>query len=225
MRVIDRRAAALAACALALTAGSVSASGADEVLRAWRSGFKELPGVAVRVHSFETTQEVYRAVTGADPSRWKGPRNSVEMVSWDDATGFCRRATALLRAAKLIADEQEVRLPTEAEWEAACRAGSATAYSFGEDPALLGEFAWFSGNAAGNDPPVGAKRPNAWGLYDLHGYVWEWCADDSGASRVVRGGAWTSSAGECRSDSRKVAERDVRRPDVGFRCVLASGRR
>lgn len=195
------------------------------LLHEWRAGFTPLPGSEVRMHKLETTQQVYRAVTGAEPSRWKGERNSVEMVSWDEASDFCRKATAKLRAAKLIAEDDEVRLPTEREWEMACRAGTATAFSFGDDSAQLGEFAWFTGNAAGNDPPGGAKRANPWGLFDMHGYVWEWCADDAGGRRVIRGGAWTSTAAECRSDSRRVVKNGTRQPDIGFRCVLAKVRR
>ena len=123
----------------------------------------------------EVTQELYEAVVGKNPSKWQGPRNSVEMVSWQEATEFCRLATAELRKRKMLGDDAEIRLPAEAEWEYACRAGTATRYSFGDDAKNLGDYGWFDGNAKGNDPPVGKKMPNAWGLYDMHGYVWEWC--------------------------------------------------
>ncbi len=197
----------------------------DALLREWHAGFIPVPESDVRMHKLETTQEVYHAVAGAEPSRWKGPRNSVEVVSWDDAIAFCQKATLALRAAKLIGADQEVRLPTEHEWERACRAGTTTAYSFGDDAGMLGEYAWFTGNAAGNDPPAGAKKANPWGLFDTHGYLWEWCADLVGEERVIRGGAWTSSAAECRSDSRQVVSREARVPDVGFRCVLGKAPR
>lgn len=205
-----------------LLAGLVCGHAAEPsaLLREWHAGFTSLPGSEGRMHKFETTQEVYRAVTNKDPSRWKGERNSVEVVSWDEAVAFCQKATTLLREAKLIAPDEEVRLPSEKEWETACRAGTMTAYSFGEDAGALGEFGWFTGNAAGNDPPAGAKKPNPWGLYDMHGYLWEWCADLFGKEAVVRGGAWTSTSAECRSDSRRAINRETRAPDVGFRCVL-----
>lgn len=207
----------------ALLAGLVGAGAIEPapLLREWHAGFTALPGSEIRVHKFEMTQEIYRLVTKEDPSRWRGERNSVEMVSWDEAIAFCQTATTLLREAKLIAQDEEVRLPTEQEWETACRAGTTTAYSFGDDAGALGEFAWFTGNAAGNDPPAGAKKPNPWGLYDMHGYIWEWCADSSGEERPIRGGAWTSTSAECRSDSRRSINRETKGPDIGFRCVLA----
>ena len=186
---------------------------------------------------YEVTQELYEAVSGRNPSRWKGPRNSVEMVSWDEAGDFCRRATDLLRERKLLPEGEVVRLPSEAEWEYACRAGTATAYCFGDDAAGLGAYGWFKGNSPGEDPPVGRKKPNAWGLYDMHGYVWEWCADawsadhrgaaaDGGPragkgakERVVRGGSWTDDAAAARSAARAGRSAAYRGDTVGFRCV------
>jgi formylglycine-generating enzyme required for sulfatase activity len=206
----------LAAC---LAAAPLSA----DVLRAWHRGFVQVPPdqPSFAVHALETTQEVYAAVMGHNPSRWRGPRNSVEMLSWHDAVAFCEKATATLRAAGLLTDRQIIRLPTEAEWEIATRAGTASAYSFGDDPSGLGDYAWHRSNAAGNDPPAGAKKPNPWGLYDVHGYLWEWCADAHGQQRILRGGAWTSSHAECRSDSRRDVPPDTKGPDIGFRCVIA----
>ncbi len=192
---------------------------------------------------YEVTQELYQAVMGKNPSRWRGPRNSVEMVNWDEASTFCTKVTALLRKHRLIAASDVVRLPSEAEWEYACRAGTKTAYSFGDREADLGDHAWFKGNAAGNDPPVGKKKPNAWGLYDMHGYVWEWCADawsstHRGASpdgaarsdkrekdRVVRGGSWADPADRARSAYRGHRATTFRSDSVGFRCVRSSGER
>lgn len=126
---------------------------------------------------YEVTQELWETIMGSNPSRWKGPRNSVEMVSHPEAVSFCAAVTRALRDAELIGADEEVRLPSEAEWEYAARAGTTTVYSFGDLADRLDNFAWHAGNAAGNDPPVGAKQPNAWGLYDVHGYLWEWCAD------------------------------------------------
>ena len=164
---------------------------------------------------YQVTQGQYRAVTGANPSHFKGSDDlPVESVSWHDAIAFCNKLSEReglkpyyqLDAATRSGGEG-YRLPTEAEWEYACRAGSTTRYSFGDDAASLGEYAWFNGNSGGKTHPVGQKRPNAFGLYDMHGNVWEWCWDvyaaynanspgadpdgPSGASgRVIRGGCW-----------------------------------
>ncbi len=189
------------------------------------------------IAKYEVTQELYQAVMGKNPSRWKGPRNSVEKVSWDEANEFCRKVTAELHKAQLISQNDIIRLPSEAEWEYACRAGTKTAYSFGDSEKDLGDYCWFTGNAKGNDPPVGAKKPNPWGLCDMHGYIWEWCADtwrpnyktapaDGSAvtskaakTRVLRGGAWTEKADRCRSATRHHVPVDTRTPAIGFRCV------
>lgn len=187
----------------------------------------------------EVTQELYELIVGKNPSRWLGPRNSMEMISWTEANDFCDKVTAELRKQKLIGANDVVRLPTEAEWEYVCRAGTTTAYSFGDKVEDLGDFGWFTGNAKGNDPPVGAKKPNPWGLNDVHGYLWEFCADawhddykdapsdgsawgstDAKAKRVVRSGAWTSKADQCRSAFRAGVPIDHRGADFGFRCVL-----
>jgi formylglycine-generating enzyme required for sulfatase activity len=205
----------------------------------------ERPVVTIKFKSpfamakYEVTQELYEAVMGKNPSKWKGQRNSVEMVSWEDATDFCRKATSELRRRKLIGAGDVIRLPSEAEWEYACRAGTTTRYSFGDDAKDLGEFAWFNGNAKGNDPPVGAKKPNAWGLYDMHGYVWEWCADTwqptlegtpaDGKPRAVkeekdrslRGGSWADGPDQARSAFRHHKPLDFRSDALGFRCVRA----
>jgi formylglycine-generating enzyme required for sulfatase activity len=186
---------------------------------------------------YEVTQELYEAIMGRNPSRWKGPRNSVEMVSWKEANDFCRKVTAELRRRKLLVKDEVIRLPTEAEWEYACRAGSTTLYSFGNSAKELKKHAWYKDNSKGEDPPVGKKRPNAWGLYDMHGYVWEWCLDawhpnykgaptDGSAweardakERVLRGGSWKDDADHCRSGYRHHLTPDQRDDAVGFRCV------
>jgi formylglycine-generating enzyme required for sulfatase activity len=196
------------------------------------------------VARYEVPQNLWQAVMGNNPSRWKGNRNSVEMLPRDEAEKFCREATRLMRAGRLIADDEIIRLPSEAEWEYAARAGTTTRYSFGDDEARLGDYAWFTGNAAGNDPPVGAKMPNAWKLYDMHGYLWEWCADawhadykgapadgsawhaDGDKARgVLRGGSWKDKADRLASSFRLAAPKDLRDDAVGFRCVLAQAAR
>ena len=189
------------------------------------------------VAKFEVTQELYEAVTGRNPSRWKGPRNSVEMVNWREAQEFCRKTTAELHERKLLPTGDRIGLPTEAEWEYACRAGTTTRYSFGDSDELLKDYAWFKGNSKGEDPPVGKKKPNAWGLYDMHGYVWEWCQDGwresyEGAPTdgravedklakefVIRGGSWNDGADSSRSAFRVHRAADIRSETIGFRCV------
>lgn len=190
---------------------------------------------------YEVPQNLWEAVMGENPSRWKGARNSVEMITLAEAEEFCRKATELMRAAGLIERDQTIRLPSEAEWEYCARAGTTTVYSFGDDAKDLGDYAWFTGNAAGNDPPVGVKKPNAFGLYDMHGYLWEFCRDawhddytgapadgrawDAAGGKekhpgVLRGGSWKDKAEHCTSTSRRKAPVDLRDDAVGFRCVL-----
>ncbi len=197
---------------------------------------------------YEVPQNLYEAVMGSNPSRWKGPRNSVEMMTWDEANEFCAKITQLLHAEKLIEADEKIRLPTEAEWEYCCRAGTETKYSFGDKPqnekdkapiaTILNEFAWHTGNAAGNDPQVGALKPNPWGLYDFHGYLWEFTADswspdytqaaenkpgpvvnDETKLLVIRGGSWKDHYEKLTSTSRRSISRTGKDDAVGFRCV------
>lgn len=159
-----------------------------------------------------------------DDRRFNQPEQPVVGVSWHDAQAFCEWAGC--------------RLPTEAEWEYACRAGTTTEFSFGDDESLLGEYAWFNGNSCSQTQPVGTKRPNAWGLYDLHGNVWEWCQDwfagdyyayspsvdpkgpaSSRISRVWRGGAWHNDPRYCRAAIRYDRHPDSRYQACGFRAA------
>ncbi len=203
-----------------------------------------------RISKFEMTQELYVAITGANPSRWKGLRNSVESMTFLDAQMFCTKLTVQLRAAKLIAPNEIVRLPTEAEWEYCCRAGTDTLYSFGDSArtatdrdvaaSILNDYAWHTGNAAGNDPAVGVLKPNPWGLYDMHGYLWEYVSDQyavadatgnspgaespvtSGATtRIIRGGSWRDHAAQLTSGARLPIPDHVSSDAIGFRCLIA----
>jgi len=182
------------------------------------------------IGKYEVPQDLWQAVMGTNPSVWKGPRNSVEKLSLDDAKSFCKTTTVLMRKAKLIRNDEEIRLPSETEWEYVARAGTTTKYSFGDDKQELNDFAWSTHNAAGNDPPGGAKKPNPWGLYDIHGYLWEWCtpsepeqadASDEEPNGIVRGGSWKDPANKLTSCSRATVAVGLRDSAVGLRCVVA----
>jgi formylglycine-generating enzyme required for sulfatase activity len=187
----------------------------------------------VWISVYQVTQEQYGRVMGAKPSPCRGPRNPVEVISWEDALEFCRRLSEM-REETLAA--RIYRLPTEAEWEYACRAGTPTIFTFGNDQSKLGEYAWYDNNSCGQTHPVGEKKPNAWGLYDMHGNVWEWCADwygdypkgavtdpvgpSKGSFRVSRGGSWNNVAANCRSASRNRNDPSRRSYGLGFRVAL-----
>ena len=180
----------------------------------------------------EVTQEQYEKLMGKNPSYSKGAKNPVERVSWDDASEFCGELSA--RAGV------QVRLPTEAEWEYACRAGSAGKYCFGDDESKLGEYAWYYDNAYDVEKrqpqQVGGKKPNGWGLYDMHGNVEEWCRDGwgwytdapvedpsgprAGEDRMLRGGDWILLAKYCRSAERRTCLQSASFWFLGFRVVL-----
>ncbi|MDR1086575.1 MAG: formylglycine-generating enzyme family protein [Deltaproteobacteria bacterium] len=181
---------------------------------------------------YEVTQGEWVKVMGSNPSRFKGRSNPVENVSWDDAIEFIRRLNQK-------EGHSRYRLPTEAEWEYAARAGSTSVYSFGEDAGQLGLYAWYDGNSGRSTQPVGQKEPNAWGLYDIHGNVYEWVNDwyeenyyrsspgtnhawpSSGFLRVLRGGSWNSSTRDCRSAYRSSGTPGSRGGDLGFRLALS----
>lgn len=199
----------------------------------------------------EVTQAQYKKVMGKNPSYFQGDQvaerhpqtnrvvkdvdssnHPVEQVSWGEAVAFCERLSALPEEKKA---GRVYRLPTEAQWEYACRAGSTTAYGSGNDDRSLGDHAWYEKNSGGKTHAVGQKKPNAWGLYDMRGNVWEWCSDrytrdyytqspkddpegpNRGSLRVGRGGCWLRPAGYCRSALRRGYVPDDRYLTLGFR--------
>lgn len=175
---------------------------------------------------YEVTQKQWEAVMGNNPSGFEGDDKPVEFVSWWDIQKFIRKL-----------NEREggpiYRLPTEAEWEYAARAGTTTAYSFGDDSSRLDEYAWYNKNSGDETHPIGQRRPNPWGLYDMHGNVYEWVQDwygkypkgpvtnpqgpSSGSNRLVRGGSWYNSSGASRSANRFGSSLGGR--EVGFRLL------
>ncbi len=177
---------------------------------------------------YEVTQAQWQAVMGSNPSKFKGDNLPVERVSWDDAQLFI--------AALHKKEGKNYRLPSEAEWEYAARAGSTAKYSLGNDAGELGKDAWSSNNSNYQTHPVGQLQPNAWGLYDMHGNVWEWCSDwygkysaavvtdpsgpSSGSYRVFRGGSWRGNPGGLRSALRGGNSPDVAYSNLGFRLAF-----
>ncbi len=203
---------------------------------------------------YPVTQSQWMAVMGNNPSSFQRkvktgflssrkealPDHPVENVTWTEADAFCKKL------GKCAPQGMTARLPTEAEWEYACRAGTTTALNSGKPItaasgrcANLDEVAWYGANSGGTTHPVGQKKPNAWGLYDMHGNVWEWCGDwygpypsgpmtdptgvSSGLYRVQRGGSWFSFVpGVLLSSGRSYARPGIRVGCLGFRVVLSS---
>lgn len=185
----------------------------------------------LRISKYEVTQELYEIVARDNPSRWKGPRNSAEMFTYGEAKLFLQRLTDRLRHEKLIAPSEVARLPTQAEWRYAAAGGTTTKFSFGDDAAKIDDYCWYTGNAAGNDPEVGVKKPNPFGLYDMHGYLREMCAgpwtaaDSQEADEkqiAVVGGSWKDSADECATAARQPFAIDGRDDAVGMRIVIST---
>jgi formylglycine-generating enzyme required for sulfatase activity len=178
---------------------------------------------AFEMGKYEVTQAQWEAVMGSNPSNFKEADLPVENVSWEDVQKF-------IQALNSRSKKYNYRLPTEAEWEYACRAGT-----MGDYAGDLDSMAWYGSNSGGNLHPVGKKQPNGWGLYDMHGNVWEWCQDwfgayrsdyqtdpkgpSTGSNRVGKGGSWDGNARVCRSGSRGDGAPDYRDGYLGFRLL------
>ena len=171
----------------------------------------------------------------SDLSEFSGPDHPVERVSWEEATRFCQKLTQTARDHGELPPAWEYRLPTEAQWEYACRADWSTPYCFGNDASNLGDYAWYEDNSDFTTKEVGKKKPNEWGLCDMHGNIWEWCSDwfheqlTGGddpeltvptSNRVVRGGCWLVVADICRSASRSRSVPDNCFDFLGLRVAL-----
>ncbi|NQT51019.1 DUF1080 domain-containing protein, partial [bacterium] len=174
----------------------------------------------------EVTQAQCQAVMSTNPSKFQAPENPVEQVNWNDCQTF------LTRLNEKIA-KKGFRLPSEAEWEYACRAGTATQFHFGNANEALSDYAWWTGNSESRPHPVRSGKPNCWSLHDMTGNVWEWCQDGDGnygegaqidptgptgaGKRVLRGGSWSADASRCRSAYRSFYTPDNRFNYIGFR--------
>ena len=200
----------------------------------------------------EVTQSEWKEVMETEP--WKGEALTKEgadfpatFVQWSEAIDFCRKLTEQERQAGRLSDECEYTLPTEAQWERACRARTETLFSFGDDASQLGDYGWFVNNTRKAREPyahrVGQKKPNPWGLYDMHGNVFEWCRDiyteklpggqdpevkadekPGVPARVLRSCVWLSGPNNCRSAARAFSSPDVRHYGIGFRVTLRTVR-
>ncbi|MDQ1252205.1 MAG: hypothetical protein QG646_1323 [Euryarchaeota archaeon] len=179
---------------------------------------------------YPVTQKQWKSVMSSNPSYFKGDDLPVEKVSWNDAQEFIKKLNQTEKT-------NIYSLPSEAEWEYSCKAGTTTRFSFGDDESKLGDYAWYGENSGSETHPVGQKKPNPWGLYDMHGNAWEWCQDEwhrnydgapsdgrawesrSTSSRVYRGGCWKCYAMFCRSAYRLKLRPVYHRDFIGFRLL------
>ena len=191
---------------------------------------------------FPVTQAEWKSVAenagsiNAEPGFFHGDGLPVEQVSWDDCQNWLRELNIAEQAANRLPNSFQYRLPTEAEWEFACRAGTASPFHFEDGDGQLSDYAWYSGTSGGQTHPVGEKKANGWGFYDMHGNVWEWCKDRYGplpsgpvtdppgpvfgVNRVFRGGSWGMAPARCRSAYRVWNKPGYRDYTIGFRIAL-----
>lgn len=183
------------------------------------------------IGKYPVVQKEWIEIMGSNPSSIKGDCQPVNNVSWDVCTEFTRNLSRIGEKANHF-----YRLPTEAEWEYVCRAGSKDDYCYGNDVKSLDNYAWFRKNAEDRTHPVGQLKPNRWGVHDMHGNVWEWCSDPyhayamsiqldpqggkQGNRRVNRGGCWASHADRCASAFRIYDDSDIGAPYIGLRLVM-----
>lgn len=181
------------------------------------------------IGEYEVTQAQWKEIMGYNPSHFLGDDLPVDTVSWDECQMFVEKLSNLTG--------YQVTLPTEAQWEYACRAGTTTHWFYGKSDENAGDYGWIDINSNGTTHPVGTKLPNPWGIYDMYGNIQEWCLDwyaepypneevidpsgpDLGDSRVIRGGAWGDNSYYVRSGYRNANGVDGKTDGIGFRCVL-----
>ncbi len=185
----------------------------------------DVPGRSFKICKYECTQALWEAITGGNPSEFKGSDRPVEGVSWDDCRNFLEK---LNETRKVKKSGLAFRLPTEEEWEYACRAGSSRDYCKLSDGSeitkeTLGNVAWYDDNSDGKTHPVGRMQPNAFGLYDMHGNVWEWTSTPDGGNRVSRGGSWGNDAVYCTCGNRFWDIPGYRSFYLGLRLAASAG--
>jgi formylglycine-generating enzyme required for sulfatase activity len=184
----------------------------------------------------EVTQSVWNKVMDGNPSHFKGRDHPVENVTWKESMAFCQSLNTEIKNFKNIPQGMRFRLPSEAEWEYAARAGTKTVYFFGDKPSTIGDFAWISDNSKEGSRSVKTKKPNPWGVYDVYGNVREWCLDGydvrpkkklidpvigwKNMDKVNRGGSWDSCEDCCKTGRRSNFGKDYKSNDIGFRVAL-----
>lgn len=178
---------------------------------------------------YEVTQEQWAEIMGNNPSEFKGNKNPVENVSWNDCQIFLKKLSEKVG--------KELELPTEAQWEYSSRAGTTTKWSFGDNEESAGDYGWIDINSDKETHPIGSKKPNQWGIYDMYGNVQEWCADwyanpyskgdskdptgpELGQAKVIRGGGWGAIPDDVRSSCRNCNGVDGKNNGIGLRCVM-----